>query len=333
MKGCWNIYGKKSVPKLFFWVGVCQEPALLHGFLGSWLRYLSLFFWSFEFPVLPAENFSNKPNSQQKKGWFWDPFFHGKMIWQSSNFATFIYEEISVASTKNSALNPNTEIRWVSFRRQPLTILYSHGNAEDPAAAMGWGRNWLKLRGFPLRGVQLLEAPLVVGTERNVEEWLRNWMCTGGCFRKKTMVQNETWGVVQQKMLGGKFPTNVDFQPFSIPGPMDPAKLQVDLKPGYPSTFESLGLCRTWVYIWTTLMPWRISQVRGLMTGGVGGNATQQEPDFWRVRQPVKSQFDLAVTVNPNLWTIFLHGCVSKVNKAIKYTDRQIKSNKWVKNR
>jgi len=54
------------------------------------------------------------------------------------------------------------------------------------------GEELVEAEGFSTPWVQLLEAHLVVGTERNVEEWLRNWMCTGGCFRKKTMVQNET---------------------------------------------------------------------------------------------------------------------------------------------
>lgn len=175
---------------------------------------------------------------------------------------------------KNSALNPNTEIRWVSFRRHlwPSFIVM----AMQRIRQRQWvGEELVEAEGFSTPWVQLLEAHLVVGTERNVEEWLRNWMCTGGCFRKKTMVQNETWENCSTEHTWWKVSV--------------PTKLQVDLKPGNSTTFESLGLWRTWVYIWTTLMPWRISQVQnswpvvggwvGLRYGSAAGTGA-----FWRAR-------------------------------------------------
>lgn len=180
MKGCWNICERKVYLSFFLGGGVPRTCNFSWVF-GVMVEISLSFFLSF---VFSSGNFSNKPNSQQKKGWFWDPFFHGKMIWQSSNFATFTKKFRWPAQKLRPESQHRDSMGFLST--PPLTILYSHGNAEDPAAAMGWGGNWLKLRGFPLRGVQPVGAHLVVGTERNVEGWLRNWMCTW-LFQKRKL--------------------------------------------------------------------------------------------------------------------------------------------------
>jgi len=95
MKRNESICERKVYLSFFFWVGVCQEPAIFHGFLGSWLRYLFLFF---EVSFFPAETSATSP-THSKKGVILGPIFPWEnylAIIQLRN----VYEEISVASTK-----------------------------------------------------------------------------------------------------------------------------------------------------------------------------------------------------------------------------------------
>lgn len=133
MKGCWNICERKVYLSFFFGWGCAKNLQFFMGFWGhGW--DLSLFFLKFRF-------FQRKLQQQAqltaKKGWFWDPFFHGKMIWQSSNFATFTKKFRWPAQKLRPESQHRDSMGFLST--PPLTILYSHGNAEDPAAAMGWG--------------------------------------------------------------------------------------------------------------------------------------------------------------------------------------------------
>ena len=133
-----EIYMKEKCTQTFFLGGGVPRTCTSSWVFGVMVEISLSFFWSFEFPVLPAETSATSP-THSKKGVILGPIFP----WEN-DLAIIQLRNVYIRRNfggQHKKLRPESQHRdsMGFLSTPPLTILYSHGNAEDPAAAMGWG--------------------------------------------------------------------------------------------------------------------------------------------------------------------------------------------------